>query len=308
MAAVLVVLLAIGPGRVGAADGENGPANATAVAAQGGACAGLSDGDHAVDVDAGGGPRSILIHVPAAGSASARPLVLALAGAGQTPRDFQHLTNYSALADQQGFVVVYAGGTGSSPFWNMSGALPGKPDDVAFLSAVLDRVEALTCVDATRVYATGVSNGGGMTALLGCRLAGRLAAIAPVAGGYGTQPACRPARPAGAAGGPRRRRRRRAVRREGRRPHRQRARVPGDVASYRRLQRRRTAARADARRRHRDDLGRLQRGRGRRARRARRGAAQLAALVTGAPVLDDLADLDVLPRARPHTARYGLSR
>ncbi len=189
----LVVLLALGSKRVGAADGEN--ESARAVTAQGGACAGLTAGDHTVDVDAGGGPRSILIHLPAGGSADARPLVLALAGAGQTPRDFQRLTNYSALADGQGVIVAYAAGTGASPFWNMSGALPGKPDDVAFLSAVLDRVEALTCVDTTRVYATGVSNGGGMTALLGCRLAGRLAAIAPVAGGYGTQPACRPARP-----------------------------------------------------------------------------------------------------------------
>ena len=62
-------------------------------------------------------------------------------------------------------------------------------------TAVLDRVEQLTCVDASRVYATGVSNGGGMTALLGCRLAWRLTAIAPVAGGYGTQPPCHPARP-----------------------------------------------------------------------------------------------------------------
>ena len=60
---------------------------------------------------------------------------------------------------------------------------------------MLDKVESLTCVNTARIYATGVSNGGGMAALLGCTLALRLAAIAPVAGGYGSLPACRPSHP-----------------------------------------------------------------------------------------------------------------
>ncbi|HEY5143373.1 MAG TPA: PHB depolymerase family esterase [Solirubrobacteraceae bacterium] len=197
MAAVLVVLLALGASRVGAADGESGhkPPTATAPAAAHARCAAARAGDHDLDVDAGTGPRRILVHVPAGGTPAARPLVLGLGGAGQTARDFQRMTNYSGLADRERFVVVYAAGSGAAPFWNTSGALPGKPDDVAFLDAVLDRVERLACVDASRVYATGVSNGGGMTALLGCRLAWRLTAIAPVAGGYGTQPPCHPARP-----------------------------------------------------------------------------------------------------------------
>jgi polyhydroxybutyrate depolymerase len=40
----------------------------------------------------------------------------------------------------------------------------------------------LFCIDESRVYAMGISNGGGMTSLLGCRLNDRFAAIAPVAG------------------------------------------------------------------------------------------------------------------------------
>ena len=197
VAAVLVVLLMWGSGRVGAADGEGGAAARsaqTAVAASV-ACAAARAGDQELDVDAGSGPRRIVVHVPKGGTPGPRPLVLGLGGAGQTARDFQRMTNYSTLADHEGFVVVFAGGSGTRPFWNISGALPGKPDDVAFLDAVLDRVERTVCVDTSRVYATGVSNGGGMTALLGCRLAGRLAAIAPVAGGYSAQPACRPSRP-----------------------------------------------------------------------------------------------------------------
>jgi polyhydroxybutyrate depolymerase len=179
-AAALLVLLAAGLS----------PGVATATS-----CPAIRAGDHALDVDAGTGARRVLVHIPPGGTPAPRPLVLGLAGAGQSPFDFARLTNYSRLADRERFIVVYAAGSGRLPFWNTSGALPGLPDDVAFLAAVLDRVGRLACVDGARVYATGVSNGGGMTALLGCRMAWRLAAIAPVAGGYGTQPPRRPVRP-----------------------------------------------------------------------------------------------------------------
>src|ERR1019366_9220766 len=39
-----------------------------------------------------------------------------------------------------------------------------------------------SCVDPSRVYVTGISNGGGLTSELGCRLTRQIAAIAPVAG------------------------------------------------------------------------------------------------------------------------------
>jgi polyhydroxybutyrate depolymerase len=48
----------------------------------------------------------------------------------------------------------------------------------------MDRVIALACVDPKRVYATGLSNGGGFAARAGCELADRFAAVVPVAGGY----------------------------------------------------------------------------------------------------------------------------
>ena len=81
----------------------------------------------------------------------------------------------------------------------MNGHVPGLPDDVVFTRALLDLVATRTCVDPARVYATGVSNGGGLAARLGCALADRLAAVAPVAGGYSSLPACRPAGGSGPA-------------------------------------------------------------------------------------------------------------
>merc|ERR1719461_2560481 len=52
-------------------------------------------------------------------------------------------------------------------------------DDVGFIDTLLDELEDTYCIDRSRVYATGFSNGGMMTQRLGCELNHRLAAIAP---------------------------------------------------------------------------------------------------------------------------------
>ena len=68
------------------------------------------------------------------------------------------------------------------PTW---GRHPGA-DDVAFISATIDRLEAGDGVDPDRVYVTGLSRGAMMTYRLGCELSGRVAAIAPVSGNMAT--------------------------------------------------------------------------------------------------------------------------
>jgi polyhydroxybutyrate depolymerase len=116
--------------------------------------------------------------------------VLALHGAGGNGRFMERFSGLTPVANRWGYVAVYPDAAGK--FWQI---VQGH-DDVAFVSALLDSVEESVCVDATRVYATGVSNGGGMVARLGCELSGRLAAIAPVAGGpYAKLPPCHPDRP-----------------------------------------------------------------------------------------------------------------
>ena len=59
---------------------------------------------------------------------------------------------------------------------------------------MLDDIEASRCVDTSRVYATGLSNGAMMDSLLACQMADRIAAVAPIAGAtaYGK---CTPKRP-----------------------------------------------------------------------------------------------------------------
>ena len=156
-------------------------------------CAAPSPGDHRIAVEPGRVP--VLLHVPRRGPAQ-RPLVLVLPGAGQTGDDMARYTGYSRLADARGFLVAYPTASGARPFWNVSTTQDGKPDDVAYLDKVIDTLTGpAACADPARVGATGVSNGAGMTAVLACQAADRLAGAAPVAGGYSTLPDCRPRRP-----------------------------------------------------------------------------------------------------------------
>lgn len=66
--------------------------------------------------------------------------------------------------------------------------------DIDYLADLLTEVESTLCVDTRRIYATGLSMGGFTTSSLGCQLADRLAAIAPVAG-LSDFAWCAPARP-----------------------------------------------------------------------------------------------------------------
>ncbi len=101
----------------------------------------------------------------------------------------ESMTGFDTEADRLGWIAIYPDGVadgwdafGSGPAW---GQHPGA-DDVAFISATIDRLEASDAVDPDRVYVTGLSRGAMMTYRLGCELSGRVAAIAPVSGNMAT--------------------------------------------------------------------------------------------------------------------------
>jgi len=132
------------------------------------------------------GERSYLLHVPD-NLTSPAPLLLALHGGGGNAAQFERWTKLSQLADREGFLVVYPEGIGHN--WNdgrqdvQARAFLEKVDDVAFLRAVVEDVARQHPVDRSRVYATGVSNGGFMSSRLGIEAPDLVAAIAPVVGG-----------------------------------------------------------------------------------------------------------------------------
>jgi polyhydroxybutyrate depolymerase len=159
-------------------------------------------GDIHGSLRSGGLTRTYLLHVPPRYEAdSSWPLVLALHGGGAQGRSMSGLTGLSRLADRHGFLVVYPDGIGRS--WNDGREDPDVPaermsiDDVGFLTRLVDEVSRRYRVDAGRVYATGISNGGFMAQRLGCEASRRVAAIAPVVATIGVELAgrCRPTRP-----------------------------------------------------------------------------------------------------------------
>ena len=104
-------------------------------------------------------------------------------------------------ADQEGFIAVYPNGTGRlEPMLTWNGgnccgyAQWNNVDDVGFTRALLDDLAKVVNVDAKRVFATGISNGGIMCYRLASELSDRIAAIAPVSGTMGTL-TCNPKRP-----------------------------------------------------------------------------------------------------------------
>ncbi|MGW5519962.1 extracellular catalytic domain type 1 short-chain-length polyhydroxyalkanoate depolymerase [Nocardia africana] len=141
--------------------------------------------DRTVTVESSGLPRQYLIHEPSAPGPGRRPAVLIFHGGGGTAEYMAASTGFDAVADTAGFVAVYPVGYDKS--WNDgrgadTAAGANAVDDLAFVSAVIDRLVADTAVDPNRVYATGLSNGAMFTEYLGCRLSAKIAAIAPVAG------------------------------------------------------------------------------------------------------------------------------
>lgn len=121
----------------------------------------------------------------------AAPVVLVFHGGGGNAADMRWRTGMNVVSDREGFIAVYAAGSSSKQsdrmlYWN-SGPKAKDPaqhaiDDVRYVQSLLDDLARYFTVDPKRVFATGFSNGAQMCFMLECKLPGRIAAIAPVAG------------------------------------------------------------------------------------------------------------------------------
>lgn len=137
-------------------------------------------------VRVGGVERSYLLDMPSKASGPV-PLVIALHGGGgnaqtMTPR-------WLDTARREGFAVAFPSGLGRNAnmgTWNAGGccgyAMTSGSDDVAFIGAMIDDIARDHRIDPSRIYVTGLSNGGMLTYRVGAALASRIAAIAVVSG------------------------------------------------------------------------------------------------------------------------------
>jgi len=131
-----------------------------------------------------GEQRRYLLYVPDAYDPSTpTPLVISIHGFAEWPAHQQQISHWNELADEYGFLVVYPMGTGFPLRWRASGDT-ALVQDVTFISDLIDELEGEYNLDPARIYANGLSNGGGMSFVLSCKLSDRIAAIGGVAGAY----------------------------------------------------------------------------------------------------------------------------
>jgi len=184
------------PGTTTAADPADVPARASDGCRSAGRGPTPAVGGEAVEqtLVSSGVERSYFSYVPGNYDATTPlPLVIDLHGYMEGAAIHRAMSGLETLAEERTFVVLTPQGLGEIPYWNAF-ANEDLTDDIQFLRDLIDTNATGLCIDQRRVYVAGLSMGAFMTSLVGCELADRVAAIAPVAGlRFPTD--CAPSRP-----------------------------------------------------------------------------------------------------------------
>jgi polyhydroxybutyrate depolymerase len=143
-------------------------------------------GDHHETIRSGDLDRTYILHLPPQYDVLRRlPLVLNLHGYGSNARNQAAYSRLPQKADEAGFIVVSPDGAGTPQQWNNL-----QLDYVAFISELLDHLEATLCIDPARIYAVGISNGAAFAQRLACLLPDRIAGVAAIAAFVYPAPVC----------------------------------------------------------------------------------------------------------------------
>jgi polyhydroxybutyrate depolymerase len=142
--------------------------------------------------------RRYVVYVPTNLPARAVPVVFVFPGStcnAEAAAVYNTHTRFEQLADRDGFIVVYGNGlptaahSGNEAPMQKGGFLPacwaehtGEGLDVTYVRLIVEQLAAELNIDRARIYATGLSQGGGMSFQLALEAPDLVAAIAPVAG------------------------------------------------------------------------------------------------------------------------------
>lgn len=139
-----------------------------------------------------GTPRSFRYTAP--DKTGALPVILSFHGFGGSAAQQEEMSGLTPLARRAGMIIVYPQGRkarGGKRYWATQ-ARQDQAGELAFVRAILDYLKSHHSVDTRRVFATGISNGGGMAHMVAAHMSRQIAAIAPVSGAYYDYRATRP--------------------------------------------------------------------------------------------------------------------
>lgn len=130
-------------------------------------------------INVNGVSRDFIAYVPQDYDASQKyPLVFSFHGLTSTMDKNYDYTDFDILAEQEGFIVIHPQGISNS--WNAVSTTSNV--DIDFTKALISTFTTEYSIDKTKIYATGMSNGGFLSFLLACKMSDTFAAIASVTG------------------------------------------------------------------------------------------------------------------------------
>ena len=129
--------------------------------------------------------REYILYIPESYDGNSKlPILLNFHGGGMDASGQLYISDMRSLADTENFILVYP--QALNDVWNIS--LPSdlesknKTADIGFIDTLINQIASTYSVDRTRVYATGFSNGAGMSYTLACAMSNKIAAIASMGG------------------------------------------------------------------------------------------------------------------------------
>lgn len=176
----------------GAEDSSDaGPRSAAAVSSSG--CSNpdsLPNPQQMQPLQVGDTARQYLVSMPTARGSDPLPVIVDFHGYSEGAVVHTLMTGLGTLGEQERFITVTPQGSGPVPLWNFTAG----SNDMDLVDTLLDDLSDRWCIDTSRIFAAGLSNGAFMTSAVSCQNAERFAAAATVAGMLAL-PDCDPARP-----------------------------------------------------------------------------------------------------------------
>jgi len=133
-----------------------------------------------------GAPLDTILRVPEANRGRRVPLVVALHFATGSGAAMEQNTGLTDEAERAGFDIAYPSATAANHWWT--------PPDLPRLGRTIAAIERSACVDRSRVYLVGWSNGGSAAVRAACQLREPVAAVVLFAAAVNAARSCTPAR------------------------------------------------------------------------------------------------------------------